>query len=93
MNDLKLLAEKATQGKWTAFIGASNTNEVQLNGNPRYPIVSWPGFDGLRMSKKQVKANTRYIAAANPKVIIDLITRIEKLEAEKEGLIIAARNQ
>ncbi|WP_312212359.1 ead/Ea22-like family protein [Pseudescherichia sp.] len=68
---LKQAAEKATSGEWCAFTDASSkTYSVHTAIDNRCgDIIKWPGFDG----QKNARANAKFIAAANPATILELL--------------------
>ncbi|MEB2478126.1 ead/Ea22-like family protein [Citrobacter freundii] len=95
-NKLRKLAVEATAGEWCAFVSvksstfAIHTPDDERHGN----IINWMGFDGVSMSKAQKARNAKYIAAANPKTMLELLDelevakkRIADLEKDTEQLI------
>ncbi|HHL4258777.1 ead/Ea22-like family protein [Escherichia coli] len=76
---LRELAKQATQGEWVAFIspGKYGTYAVHTPGDNHHgDIVDWPGFD----EQKNAENNARYVAAFNPKVALELLGEIKRLE-------------
>ncbi|EPA6872740.1 ead/Ea22-like family protein [Escherichia coli] len=72
------IAKQATQGEWVAFISpGTGTYAVHTPGDKRCEdVIKWTGFDGL----KNAENNARYIAAFNPKVALELLGEIKRLE-------------
>lgn len=86
---LKALAEKATPGPWVSFIRTSVQAVFGPDGvqpDSLGAVVNWPGFDSSDQTKVQRKANARYIAAANPAVILQLLAERDALLAERDRL-------
>ncbi|EEX0350688.1 TPA: ead/Ea22-like family protein [Escherichia coli] len=76
---LREIAKQATQGEWVAFIspGKHGTYAVHTPGDNHHgDIVDWPGFD----EQKNAENNARYVAAFNPKVALELLGEIKRLE-------------
>ena len=75
---LREIAKQATQGEWVAFISTgTGTYAVHTPGDKRCEdVIKWTGFDGL----KNAENNARYIAAFNPKVALELLGEIKRLE-------------
>ncbi|HDD9675973.1 TPA: ead/Ea22-like family protein [Escherichia coli] len=75
---LREIAKQATQGEWVAFISpGTGTYAVHTPGDKRCEdVIKWTGFDGL----KNAENNARYIAAFNPKVALELLGEIKRLE-------------
>src|SRR5690606_24419687 len=87
--ELKALAEKATPGPWVSFIRPSVQAVFGPDGvqpDSQGTVVNWPGFDSSDQTKMQRKANARYIAAANPAVILQLLAERDALLAERDAL-------
>lgn len=87
--ELKALAEKATPGPWVSFIRPSVQAVFGPDGvqpDSQGTVVNWPGFDSSDQTKMQRKANARYIAAANPAVILQLLAERDALRAERDAL-------
>lgn len=85
--ELKALAEKATPGPWVSFIRPSVQAVFGPDGvqpDSQGTVVNWPGFDSSDQTKMQRKANARYIAAANPAVILQLLAEVEALREDAE---------
>lgn len=88
LNDLVLLAKKATSGEWKAFIstGGDGTFSIHTPDDSRKgDVVNWPGFDTANCSKAQKKANAKYIAAANPEAILAIAEAFQALEQRAEA--------
>ncbi|EMV6089314.1 ead/Ea22-like family protein, partial [Escherichia coli] len=75
---LRELAKQATQGEWVAFISTgTGTYAVHTPGDKRCEdVIKWTGFDG----QKNAENNARYVAAFNPKVALELLGEIKRLE-------------
>ncbi|ENS2533490.1 ead/Ea22-like family protein [Escherichia coli] len=75
---LREAAEKATPDEWVAFISpGTGTYAVHTPGDKRCgDVIKWPGFDG----QENAENNARYIAAFNPKVALELLGEIKRLE-------------
>lgn len=75
---LREIAKQATQGEWVAFISTgTGTYAVHTPGDKRCEdVIKWTGFDGL----KNAENNARYVAAFNPKVALELLGEIKRLE-------------
>ncbi|MCV0814662.1 ead/Ea22-like family protein [Escherichia coli] len=75
---LREAAEKATPDEWVAFISTdTGTYAVHTPGDERREdVIKWTGFDG----QKNAENNARYVAAFNPKVALELLGEIKRLE-------------
>ncbi|EFJ4989606.1 TPA: ead/Ea22-like family protein [Escherichia coli] len=75
---LREIAKQATQGEWVAFISpGTGTYAVHTPGDKRCEdVIKWPGFDG----QKNAENNARHVAAFNPKVALELLGEIKRLE-------------
>ncbi|EPG7783434.1 ead/Ea22-like family protein [Escherichia coli] len=75
---LREAAEKATPDEWVAFISTdTGTYAVHAPGDERCEdVIKWTGFDG----QKNAENNARYVAAFNPKVALELLGEIKRLE-------------
>ncbi|HFX7169110.1 ead/Ea22-like family protein [Escherichia coli] len=75
---LREAAEKATPDEWVAFISTdTGTYAVHTPGDERCEdVIKWTGFDG----QKNAANNARYVAAFNPKVALELLGEIKRLE-------------
>ncbi|HFV0958650.1 TPA: ead/Ea22-like family protein, partial [Escherichia coli] len=75
---LREAAEKATPDEWVAFISTdTGTYAVHTPGDERCEdVIKWTGFDG----QKNAENNARYVAAFNPKVTLELLGEIKRLE-------------
>lgn len=75
---LREAAEKATPDEWVAFISTdTGTYAVHTPGDERCEdVIRWTGFDG----QKNAENNARYVAAFNPKVALELLGEIKRLE-------------
>lgn len=89
ITELKALAEAATRGDWEAFAlvkGAwciRTTYQDEASGRR---MTSFPVVCNMAPAEPN-KRNASFIAAANPKTILDLISRVEKAEGERKALI------
>ncbi|MDY8667376.1 ead/Ea22-like family protein, partial [Escherichia coli] len=75
---LREIAKQATQGEWVAFISTgTGTYAVHTPGDKRCEdVIKWTGFDG----QKNAENNARHVAAFNPKVALELLGEIKRLE-------------
>ncbi|HIA2979497.1 TPA: ead/Ea22-like family protein [Escherichia coli] len=75
---LRDAAEKATPDEWVAFISTdTGTYAVHTPGDERCEdVIKWTGFDG----QKNAENNARHVAAFNPKVALELLGEIKRLE-------------
>ena len=75
---LREAAEKATPDEWVAFISTdTGTYAVHTPGDKRCEdVIKWTGFDG----QKNAENNARHVAAFNPKVALELLGEIKRLE-------------
>ncbi|HBL7597366.1 TPA: ead/Ea22-like family protein [Escherichia coli] len=75
---LREAAEKATPDEWVALISTdTGTYAVHTPGDERCEdVIKWTGFDG----QKNAENNARYVAAFNPKVALELLGEIKRLE-------------
>ncbi|MGN2523616.1 ead/Ea22-like family protein [Escherichia coli] len=75
---LREAAEKATPDEWVAFTSTdTGTYAVHTPGDERCEdVIKWTGFDG----QKNAENNARYVAAFNPKVALELLGEIKRLE-------------
>ncbi|HAN4399318.1 TPA: ead/Ea22-like family protein [Escherichia coli] len=75
---LREATEKATPDEWVAFISTdTGTYAVHTPGDERCEdVIKWTGFDG----QKNAENNARYVAAFNPKVALELLGEIKRLE-------------
>ena len=88
LDRLERLAVSATPGPWKATsqklrpqLPLRIMEVVAAPGEP--PIIPWKGFDACDMTKTERLANSRFIAAANPAVVLELARRLR--EAEKDA--------
>lgn len=83
LQGIKKLAEKATGGAWQ-YCHTSQRQRFTVNWHYVHAegvaIVDWPGFDGLNMKDHQIATNAKYIAAAHPEIILELIEKAEQVE-------------
>lgn len=94
---LKAAALAAGGGEWCAFIHtASKTYSVHTPDDARCgDVVKWAGFDG----QTKASAKARFIAAANPAAVLELIAALEAAEKriaellEKQRLIDICQGQ
>jgi len=88
---LRQLAEKASPGPWIAYINRHAPAPAVfgpegVQANSKGAIINWPGFDSADTTKAAMKANARFIAAANPVAVSRLIDDYAALAAENERL-------
>jgi|GEM_PF-1905373 len=88
-SELKKLAEKATPGPWVPYC----TPRVQAVFGPNGPqpdskgvVVDWPGFDSSDATSTRRKANAKFISAANPATVLELIAALSAVTAERGRL-------
>ncbi|EHH4765699.1 ead/Ea22-like family protein, partial [Escherichia coli] len=77
--ELREAAKQATQDEWVAYIlpGHNGIYPARTSeGRHCGYFIDWPGTDGQR----NASANARYIAAIPPKVALDLLGEIKRLE-------------
>ncbi|HHW4180624.1 TPA: ead/Ea22-like family protein, partial [Yersinia enterocolitica] len=86
IEELKKAAMKATQGEWVAFSNIkTGTFAVHTPDDKRCnDIVDWMGFDGAAGGKTQRSHNAKFIAAANPSVVLALIAQLEAAQKESD---------
>lgn len=84
IEELKKAAMKATQGEWVAFSNIkTGTFAVHTPDDKRCnDIVDWMGFDGAAGGKTQRSHNAKFIAAANPSVVLALIAQLEAAQLD-----------
>ena len=85
--DLKVKAGKATQGKWVGYYSDKGSTE-HING-----AVNNEDGHILLVNKPNCENNTKYIAAANPTVILALIEHIERLEEDFDAAARSAADE
>lgn len=75
---LREIAKQATPDEWVAFISTdTDTYAVHTPGDERCEdVIKWTGFDG----QKNAENNARHVAAFNPKVALELLGEIKRLE-------------
>lgn len=84
--ELKGLAEKATPGPWKLLrpsVGIDSNWHVTDEGDTC--VMHCYGFAHAVDSVSQ--ANAAYISAANPTVVLALLTKIKELESQKTALV------
>lgn len=86
LDELEKAANAATNGNWTPFV-KGNTVAILLKNDAQDSVINWPGFDSSDRSLREQKANAKFIALAQPSVIIELVKKIKKLEMKVEGRI------
>lgn len=86
--ELRRLAEKATQGHWKASRAESHGTAVEGKAS-----IAWCGSNGrygsegsYSISGKEANSNARYIAASSPAAILSLLDENAQLRAENERL-------
>lgn len=86
-DELKRLAEAATQGTWTHLKHGviKGGPAVQFtNGSSQQQIVMTTGADWMKAGEQY--ANADFIAAANPAAVLALIAESERIESERADL-------
>ena len=86
LDRLERFAISATPGPWKATsqklrpqLPLRIMEVVAAPGEP--PIIPWKGFDTCDRPKTERLANSRFIAAANPAVVLELVRRLREAEA------------
>jgi hypothetical protein len=98
LDRLERFAVSATPGPWKATsqklrpqLPLRIMEVVAAPGEP--PIIPWKGFDTCDRPKTERLANSSFIAAANPAVVLELVRRLREaddrvlmaVEAEREA--------
>lgn len=81
LDNIEKLANAASKGNWTPFT-KKTTVAVLLDDDAKSSIINWPGFDSSDTGINKQKANARYIAAVQPKAVLELL---EKIDAENKA--------
>ena len=79
LRDLRALAEQASEGEWEAVNNGVIFGVVRRKGS-HDQIAACTMHDGHQQPVSPLEANSRYIAAAHPAVILALLGRLEHLE-------------
>lgn len=79
LRDLRALAEQASEGEWEAVNNGVIFGVVRRKGS-HDQIAACTMHDGHQQPISPLEANSRYIAAAHPGVILALLERLEHLE-------------
>lgn len=79
LRDLRALAEQASEGEWEAVNNGVIFGVVRRKGS-HDQIAACTMHDGHQQPVSPLEANSRYIAAAHPGVILALLERLEHLE-------------
>lgn len=74
ITELRKLAEKATPGAWE--LSKSNNGTGVVSNDGRLFVEAYLGYSGEPVS------DLEYIAAVNPKTVLELLDRLERAEAE-----------
>lgn len=87
---LRRLAESATPGPWKAthekLRPQYSLKIMEVVGAPGEPaVLPWKAFDSADRTKAERLANSRYIAAANPAAVLELLNRIDCMAAALES--------
>lgn len=87
--EMRAGALAATKGRWSHYSaplrrGLSQINEVQCAARP--PVVSWPGFDDAKRSKKAHANNASFIALCQPKNTTAILDDRDLLKADRDHL-------
>jgi hypothetical protein len=87
LNELRKIAEAATQGEWTARLHA----DPELDPDCKWTSIG--SLDGMvageiygEMGSKQDSVNADYIATFDPPTVLALLDRIRELEGERDAL-------
>lgn len=78
LHTLKALAEAATPGPWEA---GNDIGEGEVYGVDGYAVV---GAAAQAWTRREVDANARFIAAANPQTVLALVAEVERLREEAQ---------
>jgi hypothetical protein len=78
LNSLRLIAEKAAGSPWYYTITLTMGGRVQYN-------ILRDATNSL-VATTELANNARYIACLNPKIVLELIDRLELAEAELEKI-------
>lgn len=83
---LEGLMAKATPGDWTAAIWRHpyRSDTVCVKNDADEEIISWPGFDGVRCTKAEIRANCTLVAEAKS-ALPALIAHIRALSGAVEA--------
>lgn len=83
--NLKALAEGATQGEWTCkdFTDAPIPNYIVTRG--------FSSIARFSSHMEQNEGNAKFVAAANPKAILALLERLEKVTKHRDALMAVSR--
>ncbi|HCB1443910.1 hypothetical protein [Serratia marcescens] len=99
LNKLKRRAEKCPIQRFKPFIGKSNT-QATLCADTGIEIIGWSGYDSSDLNTQGHRiALARYISAADPKTILDLIKELKakdktlELEQEKSRRVMSENHQ
>jgi hypothetical protein len=79
LRDLRALAEQASEGEWEAVNNGVIFGVVRRKGS-HDQIAACTMHDGHQQPVSPLEANSRFIAAAHPAVVLGLIERLEYLE-------------
>lgn len=91
LSELKRRANKCPIKRFKAFIGKANT-QATLCADTGIEIIGWSGFDASDLNAKSHRVElARFIAAADPETILDLLAELEAkdkriAEAEVRGV-------
>lgn len=79
LHELRYLAEQATAGEWEAVNNGAFYGVVRIKGTNNQ-IASCTIPDDTLRSVPPLEANSRYIAAAQPVVVLAMVERLARLE-------------
>lgn len=74
-SELKMLAEAATPGRWTAY-DTHGKRFIEAIGTEDHVVCATP--------KKQWLKDSKYIAAADPVTVLEMIAEIESLKKDAD---------
>ncbi|MEX3240474.1 ead/Ea22-like family protein [Serratia quinivorans] len=81
-SELKRRAEKCPIKRFKPFIGKANT-QATLCADTGIEIIGWSGFDASDLNAKSHRVElARFIAAADPETILDLLAELEAKESK-----------
>ncbi|MGY3922511.1 ead/Ea22-like family protein [Aeromonas jandaei] len=78
LQELRWLAEQATEGEWEAVNDGNRFGVVRIKGSHRQ-IAGCTMPDDEERHFSPLEINSRYIAAAGPEVVLALLDRLDEL--------------
>lgn len=93
LDELEALAEEATPNEWIVYREPHLVNEIQIttvtrkmHGKTGIAEIPQAHLDYNGRFLHEQKANAKYIAAANPAMVLEMIAEIKSLRQENERL-------